>query len=216
MFTRLRADECATALQTKRSVGPGEYRISADNAENCKQCFSFDGPRNGKAEVSTTKDSCSLDWGNMAQVESDLRNLSIPLQECNDNVLSNYRKNKTINKNRCNTFLNAEDTRFTFPVQSFRGMSLTSYQMQPYLSSNPQCHVQDDRLGSNSRLKAKDSWVMPAPVFFDSGEAFPEDMRENTQFVRAPSNVVPANMLKHNNSMPISELQQQQAVKQCV
>lgn len=181
MFTRLRADECATKLSTQRSVAPGTYRLNAESAENCDQCLSYEGARNGKAEVSTMKSKCSLDWGNMAAVESDLRNLGIPLKECNENVTSDYKKNQTINKNLCSKFLNSEDTRFSFPVQSFRSMSLTAYQLSPFLHANPQCHVQDDRIGSNSRLKAKDSYVLQRPVAMDNGEALPKEMQEEQQ-----------------------------------
>ena len=79
-----------------------------------------------------------------------------------------YYKNQTFNKLGCSPFLNAEDTRFSYPLQAFRSMSLTSYQLQPFLYSNPQCNIIDDRTGSNTRNKVKDNYVMQPVVPNDS------------------------------------------------
>lgn len=179
-FSRIRYDDCATKLHDQRSVGVGDYYLFPGFAENCDQCFSATGPVGSKVDVSTAKTKCKLNWGEMAHIESELQSRNLPLTECNENVVNNnYDKNKVYNKTVCSPFLNAEDSRFTNPVQAYRSMSLTSYQLQPWLFSNPQCHVLDDRLGLNSRNKAKDTYKMALPDFVDKGDAFPTEKKAN-------------------------------------
>jgi hypothetical protein len=178
-FSRIKYDDCTTKLHDQRSVGVGEYYLFPGFAENCDQCFSSVGPVGSKADVSTTKNACSLDWGEMANVESELQSRNLPLTDCNENKVNmHYNKNKVYNKKVCAPFLNSEDSRFTNPVQAYRSMSLTSYQLQPWLFSNPQCHVLDDRIGLNSRNKAKDMYKMPLHDFVDKGDAFPKEAKE--------------------------------------
>jgi hypothetical protein len=176
-FSRVKYDDCAFKLQVNRETGPGSYRLFSGFVENCDQCYSESGPVGSKVDVSTTKDSCSLDWGNMANVESELTNRGISLSKCNENATNTtYNKNKVNNKKLCDPILNSEDTRFTFPTQAFRSMELTSYHLQPFLYSNPQCHIQDDRIGSNTRNRVKDLYIFPVPQFIDNGSALPEEV----------------------------------------
>jgi len=175
-FNRMRYDDCATKLHVERSVGEGNYRLFPGYVENSKECLSFDGPKGSKVDVSTAEKKTTLNWGNMAKIESDLKRLNVPLTDCNENATNlDYHKNETFNKLGCSPFLNAEDTRFSYPLQSFRSMSLTSYQLQPFLFSNPQCHVQDDRQGLNSRNAVKDAYKTPETNFLDKGESLPKE-----------------------------------------
>jgi len=175
-FSRTKYDDCATKLHVGRSIGEGEYRLFPGFNESAQGCLSYDGPRNSKNDVSTARKKEVLDWGRMAQIESDLKSLNIPLTNCNENAVNmDYGKNETVNKLACNDILSAEDTRFTYPLQAFRSMSLTSYQLQPFLFSNPQCHIQDDRIGLDSRNKAKDTFKTPKPNMVDKGEALPKE-----------------------------------------
>jgi hypothetical protein len=168
-FNRLRYDDCATKLHNKRSVGIGEYRLSFNNVENNNQCYSLTGPIGSKSDTSTAKNNCSINWGEMTQIESDLQSRNIPASECNENATNlNYSKNKVFDKKVCNSMLNTEDTRFTNPIQSYRSMSLTAYQLQPWLFSNPQCHIQDDRIGLGSRIIVKDNYKLNCPEFLDN------------------------------------------------
>jgi len=180
-FNRMRYDNCATELHVKRSVGEGNYRLYPGYVESTNECFSFDGPIGSKVDVSTAKKAETLDWGKMTKIESELKSLNLPLTDCNENVANmNYYKNETINKTGCANALSAEDSRFTYPLQAFRSMSLTSYQLQPFLYSNPQCHVIDDRIGLDSRNKAKDTFKTPDVNLVDRGEALPKENEQAT------------------------------------
>ena len=175
-FSRISYDDCATKLHNQRSTNVGLYRLFPGYVENCDQCLSETGPVGSKADVSTAKNSCNLNWGEMSQIENDLTSRNINLTKCNENATNtNYDKNKVYNKPPCNLMLNSEDTRFTNPLQTFRSMSLTAYQLEPYLHANPQCHIQDDRIGLDSRNRAKDSYVMPDGEFLDDGSALPKE-----------------------------------------
>ena len=173
-FNRSRYDECGTTLHVERSIGEGTYRLYPGFVESPDTCFSAVGPIGSKADVSTAKKEITLKWGDMAQIENDLTSRNLPLTDCNENKVNmNYYKNTTVNKIECKRELTAEDTRFTFPLQSFRSMSTTALQFNPHLYSNPQCHVIDDRIGLDSRNKAKDTFKTPAVKIADHGEALP-------------------------------------------
>ena len=174
-FNRLRYDECATKLHNERSIGIGDYMLFPGYNKNVEQCYSLTGPIGSKADVSTPENNSSLNLGDITQIESELQSRNIIASECNDNATNiNYSKNKVIDKKICNPMLNTEDTRFTNPLQSYRSMSLTSYQLQPWLFSNPQCHVQDDRIGLGSRNIVKDAYKINETEFLDTGEALPK------------------------------------------
>jgi hypothetical protein len=85
---------------------------------------------------------------------------------------------KLIHKPVCNNTLTPEDTRFTHPLDNYRGMSLTDLMIEPYLHVNPQCVIQeiDTRLGLNSRLHSKDTFNLSPQDFWDKGEALPKEI----------------------------------------
>jgi hypothetical protein len=173
-FNRTKYDSTAYNLEINRSVGPGDYRLYGSFGENCNQCFSDFGPIGSKADVSLTKDLNDLTFGNMAVTESNLswRSHKLSKDNCNPTI-----KNPPItHKKACSKVLTTEDTRFTHPIDNYRSMSLTSYQYEPYLPVNPQCHIQDidDRVGLNSRLYSKDMYILHDQNPWDDGSAFPK------------------------------------------
>jgi len=177
-FNRTRYDDCATEAYTGRSVNEGNYRLFPGFMENGEECLSYDGPRGSKNDVSTSSKDNLLNWGKMAQVESQLQSRTVTLSRCNENQADmTYGNNETVNKLKCAAPLNSEDTRFTNPIQSYRSMSTLVLQLEPFLFSNPQCHVIDDRIGLDSRNKAKDTYRVPKQVVLDRGDALP---KENT------------------------------------
>lgn len=177
-FSRLKYDDCATKLYNQRSTGVGEYRLFPGYVENCEQCYSLTGPIGSKADVSTAKNSCSLNWSDMTHIESELQSRNVQTVDCNANKNNlDYSKNTVNNKKVCNPMLNSEDTRFSNPLQTYRSMSLTSYQLQPWLFSNPQCHIQDERIGLGTRITVKDAYKASEHEIFDKGEALPKPIK---------------------------------------
>ncbi len=193
-FSRTTYDACAYDLQIKRSTDQGDYRLNTYFAENNNQCYSFNGPIGSKSDVSTAKEPTDTTFGNMAEVESDLSWRNNRLDRCND---KKFNKFPVVDKPICSSNLSAQDTRFTNPIDNYRGMSLTSYMLTPYLYTNPQCYIQEnkDLVGSNTRLETKDIYTesatkqnknnnntVPAAKnnnYTDSCAVYPEEIKPN-------------------------------------
>ena len=102
-FNRMRYDNCATKLHVERSVGEGNYRLFPGSVESPDECLSFDGPRGSKTDVSTAKNSCSLNWSDMTHIESELQSRNVQTVDCNANKTNlDYYKNTVNNKKVCN------------------------------------------------------------------------------------------------------------------
>ena len=171
-FNRTKYDECALNLDAKRSSDQLDYRIFGGAAENCQQCVNVDGIM-GRSGDSTSKKPMDLKWGDMADTESMLSWRHHQLNKCNDNNMD--WSNKTLHhKPVCSNKLVAEDTRFTHPLDDYRCMSLTDLMISPYLPINPQCVIQEDRIGLDTKLVAKDHYRMPHQRFWDNGSALPK------------------------------------------
>lgn len=174
-FSRLIYDKEAYDLELKRSTIPGDYRLFGLFAENTNQCFSYDGPIGSKVDVSTVKKPNSLNNTKMIQLESDLSWRNHKNSKSNKNNINVLKKYNLINKDKCSLNLISEDTRFTHPINNYRGMSLTEYEMVPYLHINPQLYIQPikDRYGLDSRNFIKDNYKITKQEFLDNGESLP-------------------------------------------
>lgn len=176
-FNRIKYDNTAYDLQMGQSTAPGDYRLYAPFAENCNQCYSYTGPIGSKSDVSLVKGPMDLSFKNMADAESQLswRNQRLGKSNAQTNPLTDV---KLEHKPVCSNQLTPEDTRFTHPLDNYRGMSLTDLMLEPYIHVNPQCHVQEsgDRIGLNSRLHSKDTWKLSPQDFWDKGEALPKEI----------------------------------------
>jgi hypothetical protein len=174
-FTRTKYDNEAYDLKMERSAGPGDYRLFLGSNENCEKCISYDGPRNGKSDVSLADGGQINQWGSMAEAESHLTNRVNKLTDTNIyGKNDNYKNIHVTNKNNCNKKLESEDTRFSFPLEAYRCMDLTAYHYSPFLHVNGQCEIQDDRIGLNSRLLIKDTFNVTRPTPLDQTNTLPE------------------------------------------
>jgi hypothetical protein len=173
-FNRTKYDNTAFDLHMGRSIGPGNYRLYGSYAESCSPCISVNGPIGSKSDVSIAKPHSELCFRDMTQVESELSWRNQRLGKTNT-TLNPIGKHPIVHKPSCTPNMAPEDTRFTHPLDNFRGMSLTSYQVEPYLHVNPQCHVQEstDRMGMNSRLLSKDSAPSVKPKTTTKGADLP-------------------------------------------
>lgn len=162
-FSRTTYDSCAYDLEIKRSTEQGDYRLYGYFAENDNQCYSYNGPIGSKSDVSTIKKLNETCFGTMADVESDLSWRNNKLDKCNDKIFNKF---PVIDKPICSSNLTPQDTRFTNPIDNYRGMSLTNYMLTPYLYVNPQCYIQQTRdlIGSNTRLETKDCFDLSKTV----------------------------------------------------
>jgi len=175
-FSRINYDQCAYDLQLDRSIGPGNYRLFPGYADNYNNCYPYNQPTNSKDQVSVARDNCNTGFGELTEAESELTNRKKYLEKCNKKGKNDgYKKSKIYHKPLCNKTLESEDTRFTNPLDNYRGMSLTGFYFTPYLHINPQCHYQSnrDRDGNSSRQIVKDCYKLQEHEFWDKGIGFP-------------------------------------------
>jgi hypothetical protein len=176
---RLIYDDCAYSLRTRRSTDPLKYQIYAGQVENCNECFSMYGARNGREDVSIARSQQELGFGGLAEVESELKNIALPAEECNtrgaNQGYQKYMKN-IVHKKMCNPFLESYDTRFTAPPITFRDVDKSQYNFNPYLPIDPQDNVVPDwiRWGWDTRLIVRDTYRTPNHSAWDCGEALPK------------------------------------------
>jgi len=184
-FSRIKYDDGAYNLRVNRATGPGDYKLMMLSNESCDKCLSYDGPRNAKSQVSIPESNSFNQWPNMADVESHLTNRVNKLTDYNNYGKNDGYKNiKTNNKSSCNSILATEETRFSNPIEAYRCMDTTSYKYSPFLYVDPQCEVQDDRIGLNSRLKVRDSHVPTKPNMRDQSIFLPPNSVLNNEYCK--------------------------------
>jgi hypothetical protein len=173
-FSRNKYDDCAYDLQLKRSTEAGSYQLFNGAYENCKTCISSNGFRNNKDEISTARAQQTEGFASTVELESKLTNRITADGRCNDKGRNaEYLKTQIYDKEECSDFVVPEDTRFTHPLSSYRGLSLTDYYLQPYLPGNPQCHVHEWRNGINTRSIARDNFTPVKPDVKDQESILP-------------------------------------------
>jgi len=180
-FSRIKYDNTAYDLRLNRSVAPGDYRLFKGFNENCSKSYSYDGPINAKSDVSIVGDKNDTEWSAMADVESHLTNRVNKLADDNEYGKNDSYLSIPVNqiKQDTSTSLISEDTRFTYPLEAFRSMDTTVYHYSPFLYANPQCEIQEDRIGLNSRLKIKDSFKPTFSNPIDQTSILPTNENDN-------------------------------------
>ena len=142
-FNRINYDDCAYDLKLNRSVAPGNYRLSSDFADSCNKCYPYNEPSTSNNHASLVRENHDYGFGNITEAESMLTNRVNHLEKCNKHGKNDYyNKMKLTHKPLCDKTLEAQDTRFTNPLDQYRGMSLTNFHFTPYLHVNPQCFIQ--------------------------------------------------------------------------
>lgn len=180
-FSRLPYDKCAYSQKIKRSVTPGDYRLYSGFGENCKKCLPLNAPINSNNGASSVRPLDSNNFGVVVNAESHLTNRNIPHSECNENSTdSKHKEMKVHHKPLCAKAVATVDTRFTHPVDTYRGMSLTNFHMTPHLHVNPQNNVQCDshREGFHTRVWVKDNYQIPKQTKWDDGSSLPPKPKE--------------------------------------
>jgi len=177
-FSRSNYDSNVYNLQIKRSTDENDYRLNPIYAENENPCYMEYGIVGSKAEVSLVREQTNLSNEMMVAAENELSWRSRPITKDNHNV-NPFNKYNTIHKKDCKSNLSPEDTRFTHPIDNYRSMSVFDYEITPYLYTNPQCYIQsiDNKIGLNSRLFTKDTYVPPKQKFWDNGESLPQVLK---------------------------------------
>lgn len=180
-FSRINYDQCAYDLQLDRSTAPGNYRLFPGQVDSCNKCYPYNQPNGSSEHTSMARDNCDTGYGSLADVESEITNRKKYLEKCNkEGKNDGYRKAKVYHKPLCDKTLESEDTRFSNPLDNYRGMSLTGFYFTPYLHVNPQCQYQTNksREGNSTRQMIKDCYKLPNQDFWDKGNGLPPKPKE--------------------------------------
>ena len=176
-FSRTKYDESQYKQQIKRSADVGEYQLFSSAHESANQCYSYTGPIGSKNDVSMPRNGNNIDFGLKADAESELTNRVLPLSDSNDVGKNDKYKSlsdKLVHGSNCGKDLNSVDSRFTHPLDAYRGMNTTEYHFTPYLHVSPQCDYHTWRNGTNTRLIAKDTYQVKELPVLDNGSALPK------------------------------------------
>jgi hypothetical protein len=173
-FSRIKYDQNSYDLKLDRATGPGDYRLFKGNSENCGKCYSNNGSIGSKNDISVAGDSGDNQWAPMADLESKLTNRVNKLSDGNEyGKNDDYKNYPVFNKTECSNNMISQDTRFTNPIEAYRCMDNTEYHYTPFLFVNPQCEIQGDRIGLNSRLRVKDTYKIHIPSPIDQSNILP-------------------------------------------
>ena len=175
-FSRLPYDNCAYAQKMKRSVTPGDYRLYMGYGENSKKCLPLNAPINSNSGVSSVRRVQETDFGKLVNAESHLTNRVTPVSLCDEKSTDMVNKKlKVHHKPICSETVATVDTRFTHPVDTYRGLSLTNYHLTPYLHVNPQNNIQciSHRDGFHTRIWVKKNYILPKHGKWEEDKSLP-------------------------------------------
>jgi hypothetical protein len=162
--SKLRYDPAAYKEAVERSTGPLNYRVFPPYGYNCGECFRPYGL------VGTSGVSAAL--GNSVDVDSILSGRTVLNSKANDfsqpTPLTGY---KTFNRTDCSPFLETEYSRYTHPIQDYKGL----YPDRFYpLQHDPQCHIFED-FAVNTKLQAKDNHYAAYQIPLEQNDMVPTE-----------------------------------------
>jgi len=184
--TRLNYDNASYKLKLRRSTDPLKYQLYPGYAENCSECISFFGTRNGREDVSIARSKCEIGFGSLAQVESELKNIVLPADKANERGTNRgylAHKNKIVHKQNCSPFLEQYDSRFSHPAITYRDLDISNYGFNPHLHFPAIAYTTPDgiRTGVDTRIVAKDTFVIPRQKYWDTGRALPNPYKDSDE-----------------------------------
>lgn len=148
-----RYDVAATKEYYQRSTGPQNYRLDPTYATSCQECFPIYGPSGFKGSASAP--------GHLVDIDSTIRGFTKIHSKSNKQQEPDPLKYNVEYAVDCNPFLETEYSRFTNPIQNYRGITRDPFYKTIY---DPQCHIFWD-FSENTKLRAKDEhiteWTAP-------------------------------------------------------
>lgn len=167
------------------SVGPGNYRLNTDHAYNESACLQTLGPR-GTNGASILHGHVIAPSQKLVGIESILTNRNVRRSGSKRGTLNPIDVTKLPLQHRsvCNNTLNPNNTRFTHPPTSYRGVPVNRF---VNLLNDPQEHIFYN-FEVNTTLEARDNWIpdVPTPV---SSDNFPSSVTGSTRSCTSYCNV---------------------------
>lgn len=158
--SRLPYDTSAYNDKLSESVAPGNYRLNTNYARNDTGCLQTLGPR-GSHGVSTIYEDSIAPSQQLVGIESILTNRNMRRSKSKRGSLNPINVTEMpLKHNRvCNSNLNSQHTRFTYPAVSYRGAPINRF---INLLNDPQENIFYN-FEVNTTLEAKDNWIPDVP-----------------------------------------------------
>ena len=165
--TRLPYDECAYNEKVQRQTGQLQYHLSTDQVYNKNGCLSTFGPRsspNRGVDVSKVRKVGYAPAQDLVDLESQMSGRNTRRTKCRSgDVIPLNMKHKLFDETECNTYLNPESTRLSYPNMMFRGARMNRFINLP---RDPQANIFWDQ-AVNTRLEAKDNYKVKIPILWE-------------------------------------------------
>ena len=146
-YTKTIYDPLAYQESLKQSTGPLNYRLDANQAINCQQCFAPNGPRGMDAATAR---------GEEVDIDSVLRGVNkINSKSSYQQQPSSLAHYKPIPLPTCPRNLDTQYTRLTDPAYQVKGVAPSDLRFS-YPLWDPQCHI-GNNFSVDTRLQAKDN-----------------------------------------------------------
>jgi hypothetical protein len=144
--SRMQYDYPAYQEAVKRSTDPFLYRLYPGYGYNCNTCFPPFGPYNTHGVNVTYK--------NVIDVDSILSGRTVLNSKANEFSQPTPLDYNTVKSPECNRFIETEYSRYTHPIQNYRGIWPDRFYP---LNQDPQCHIFWN-FEVNTKLEAKDNF----------------------------------------------------------
>jgi hypothetical protein len=169
-----------TYNRLSESVGPGKYRLNTDHAYNESPCLQTLGPR-GTNGASILYGHVVAPSQKLVGIESILTNRNVRRSGAKRGTLNpvDVTKFQLQHRSVCNNTLNPNNTRFTHPPTSYRGVPVNRF---VNLLNDPQEHIFYN-FEVNTTLEARDNWIPNVPVPIN-GDNFSTSVTGTTQTTR--------------------------------
>jgi hypothetical protein len=175
--SRLGYDKCAYEDRLTESTDPLSYRLYPGYVYSCDSCLSTLGPRsthNG-ADISTPVGQPPATAQQLADVESILTNRNMKTSKCRKYGSNTVDVNKfaLTNVRICNTFLNQDPTRLSYPAYNYKEVAVNRFYN---LQKDAQANIFWD-FAENTKLSAKDSYMPDVPLTNGLDATLPTELK---------------------------------------
>jgi hypothetical protein len=160
--SRQRYDREATDEFYERSTGGYSYRLDPVYATSCKECYPPFGPRGFRG--ASTAPGFVIDADSVIRGYTKIHSKS-NRQQIPDSVDVFELRNLP----DCHPFLETEYSRYTNPIQNYRGLGFDNFYP---VNHDPQCHIFWD-FSRNTKLEAKDAYITPWQIPMEQRDLLP-------------------------------------------
>jgi hypothetical protein len=179
---RLNYDPQTYSEKIEEITAPITFRMNLNNIANQNACFTSIGPissynGHGVSYATYPEPGYNAVKQDLVALESILSNRNVKMSKSRSGKVNPFNLNsiKLTNVPQCNNFLHPEFSRLSDPSSNHREIAVDRFVDLP---RNPQNVIFWD-FASNTRLQAKDSYVLRAPKLQEVDPSLPQELMYN-------------------------------------